>query len=57
MLSLCRFSLVVALRDYSLAEVHGLPTVVASLIGDHRPWGMKASGAAAPGLLVLLPGL
>ena len=51
------FSLVVALRDYSLAEVHGIPTVVASLIGDHRPWGMKASGAAAPGLLVLLPGL
>ena len=32
---LCRFSLVVASGGYSLVTVHGLPTVVGSLVTEH----------------------
>ena len=35
---------------YSLAVVHGLLTVVGSLLAEHGLWGTWASVAVAPGL-------
>ena len=34
----------------TLVAVHGLLIVAASLVGEHRPLGMRASVVAAPGL-------
>ena len=45
------FSLVAASRDYSVAVIHGLLIVVASLVGENGLQGVPASVAAAPGLL------
>ena len=45
------FSLVAASRDYSVAVIHGLLIVVASLVGENGLQGGPASVAAAPGLL------
>ena len=44
------FSLVAASRDYSVAVIHGLLIVVASLVGENGLQGVRASVAAAPGL-------
>ena len=44
------FSLVEAIRGYSLAVVHRLLIAVASLVAEHRLQGMQASVFAACGL-------
>ena len=44
------FSLVVANEDYCLVVALGLLVAVASLVAEHRLWGMQASVAAALGL-------
>ena len=44
------FSLAVVSRDYPQAAAHGLLTVVASLVAQHRLQGPQASVAAARGL-------
>ena len=51
--------LALANGDYSLAAVHGLFTEVASLVAEHRPWGVQPLAFAVPrklrctGLVVL----
>ena len=47
-----RVSLVAASRGYSLAEVHELPIMVASLVVAHRLWGAWASVVMACGFSI-----
>ena len=47
---MCGFSLVAAIRGYSLVVVCELLTVVASLAVGHRLWGAQVSVVAAHGL-------
>ena len=44
------FPLVEENMGYSLVVMRGLLIVVASLIEEHGPQGIQASGAVAPGL-------
>ena len=41
------FSLVMTSRYYFLGAVDELLTGVASLVAEHGPWGMQASGGVA----------
>ena len=41
------FSLVVASRSYSVLATHGLLTEVASLVGEHGIWSVRASVVVA----------
>ena len=44
------FSLVAEIRGYSLVAVHEVPIAVASLVLEHRLYGVQVSVVVAPGL-------
>ena len=47
----------VAAHGLSLVVMHGVLTEVTSLVAKHKLYGVQASGAAACGLVVAVPGL
>ena len=49
--AVCRLSLVSGIGGHSLAVVHGLLTVVASLVAEHGLWGAWASVSFGTGAL------